>query len=65
MWWLKVTYESNVSQSLEVVKLIIISGTLEISHWRYFGTPRLTKAASIIPGGEGNIAGDALEYATD
>ncbi len=29
------------------------------------GAPRLTMAASIIPGGVGNIAGDALEYVTD
>ncbi len=28
-------------------------------------SPKLTKAASIIPGGEGNTAGDALEYVTD
>ncbi len=38
---------------------------IQRGHWRYFGTPRLTKAASIIPGGEGNTAGDALEFVTD
>ncbi len=38
---------------------------IQRGHWRYFGTPRLTKAAWIIPGGERNTAGDALEFVTD
>ncbi len=30
---------------------------IQRGHWRYFGPPMLTKAASIIPGGEGNNLG--------
>ncbi len=38
---------------------------IQRGHWRYFGTPSWTKATWIIPGGEGNTAGDVLESATD
>ncbi len=38
---------------------------IQRGHWRFFGTPRLTKATRIIPGGERNTAGDALEFGTD
>ncbi len=34
-------------------------------HWRYFGTTSWTMTTWITAGDEGNIAGDALEYATD
>ncbi len=38
---------------------------IQRGQWRFFGTPRLTKAARIIPGGERNTAGDAREFVTD
>ncbi len=34
-------------------------------HWRYFGTTSWTMTTWITAGDEGNIAGDAMEYATD
>ncbi len=34
-------------------------------HWRYFGTTSWTMTTWLTAGHEGNIAGDALEYATD
>ncbi len=38
---------------------------IQRGQWRFFGMPRLTKAARIIPGGERNTAGDVLEFVTD
>ncbi len=38
---------------------------IQRGHWRFFGTPRLTKATRIIPEGERNTADDVLESVTD
>ncbi len=38
---------------------------IQRGHWRYFGAPSWTMTTWTTAGGEGNTAGDALEYATD
>ncbi len=38
---------------------------IQRGHWRFFGTPSLTKATRIIPEGERNTADDELESVTD
>ncbi len=45
--------------------LRILYPRIQRGHWRYSGAPSWTTTTWTTAGGEGNTAGDVLEYATD
>ncbi len=64
--WLCMTEEHFWTlDSATLTWLRILYPRTQRGHWRYFGAPSWTMTTWTTTGGERNIAGDALEYATD